>query len=200
MDLKKIGKFIAKKRQENNYTQESLAEALDISNRAISKWERGICLPDASRIPEICKLFNITINDLFSGEIVDMKNNEKKYEENMLEVAKLKQQKDKQLLLMEWGIAIVGVLALLSMVLIAGLIEMPDYARFIILGVGAVIFLIAMFFGLRIEQVAGDYKCAKCGHKYIPGYWAVFFAPHMGRTRYLKCPKCGKRSWSKKSV
>ena len=143
MDLKKIGKFIAKKRQENSYTQESLAEALDISNRAISKWERGICLPDASRIPEICKLFNITINDLFSGEIVDMKNNEKKYEENMLEVAKLKQQKDKQLLLMEWGIAIVGVLALLSMVLIAGLIEMPDYARFIILGVGAVIFLIA---------------------------------------------------------
>ena len=103
MDLKKIGKFIAKKRAEKGFTQESLAEELDISNRSISKWERGICLPEAAKMPTLCKLFDITINDLFSGEIVDMKNNEKKLEENLLELTKLKEQKDKQLLSTRMG-------------------------------------------------------------------------------------------------
>ena len=59
MDLRKIGKFIAKMRQEKGFTQESLAEELDISNRSISKWERGICLPETAKMPELCKLFNI---------------------------------------------------------------------------------------------------------------------------------------------
>ena len=198
MDLKKIGKFIAKKRQEKGFTQEGLAEKLDISNRSISKWERGICLPDTAKMPAICELFGITINDLFSGEIVDMKNNEKKLEENLLELAKQKEQKDKQLLNLEWVLGGIAVVTLLAFVLIAALIEMPDWARWIILGTGFVIFIATMLFGLRIEQVAGYYKCEKCGHKYVPKYWPVFFAQHMGRTRRLRCPKCNQKSWQKK--
>ena len=198
MDLKKIGKFIAKKRQEKGFTQEGLAEKLDISNRSISKWERGICLPDTAKMPAICELFGITINDLFSGEIVDMKNNEKKLEENLLELAKQKEQKDKQLLNLEWVLGGIAVVTLLAFVLIAALIDMPDWARWIILGTGFVIFITTMLFGLRIEQVAGYYKCEKCGHKYVPKYWLVFFAQHMGRTRRLRCPKCNQKSWQKK--
>lgn len=68
MDLKKIGKFIAKKRQEKGFTQESLAEELDITNRSISKWERGICLPDAENMAKLCKTLNITYNELLNGE------------------------------------------------------------------------------------------------------------------------------------
>ena len=68
MDLGKIGKFIAKKRLENGYTQESLAEELEISSRSVSKWERGICLPDSNNIAKICKLFKISYNELLSGE------------------------------------------------------------------------------------------------------------------------------------
>ena len=108
MDLKKIGKFIAENRKKAGFSQESLAEELDISNRSISKWERGICLPETSKMPALCKLFNITINDLFSGEIVDMKDSSKKLEENLFTLAKEKEQKDKQLLALEWVLGGIG--------------------------------------------------------------------------------------------
>lgn len=77
MDQIKIGKFISNKRKEKNITQSELAELLGITDRAISKWENGICMPDASNILELCDILNITINDLFSGEVVDMKENKK---------------------------------------------------------------------------------------------------------------------------
>ena len=63
-------------------TQVQLADELGVTNKAISKWENGNCLPDASIMHDLCNILNITINDLFSGEIVDMKDNEKKLEEN----------------------------------------------------------------------------------------------------------------------
>ena len=198
MDLRKIGKFIAKSRTEKGYTQESLAEALDISNRAISKWERGLCLPDSAHMVELCKLLDISINDLFNGERIDMKNSKEITEKNLLELMKAKEEKDKQLLGLEWVLGGIAVVTLLSFVIIAAVIDMPDFARFIIMGIGFIIFMVTMFFGLRIEQVAGYYKCEECGNKYVPKYWSVFMAMHMGRTRHLRCPKCGKKSWQKK--
>ena len=79
MDYEKIGTFILNLRKEKNLTQSSLAEKLNISDRAISKWENGICLPDAGKMIELCEILDITLNDLFSGEKVDMKDNENKY-------------------------------------------------------------------------------------------------------------------------
>ena len=76
MDLIKIGKFISLKRKEKGITQSELAEKLYISDRAVSKWENGICLPDAGNMPLLCEILGITINDLFSGEEVDMKDTE----------------------------------------------------------------------------------------------------------------------------
>ena len=104
MDQIKIGKFISEKRKEKKLTQSELAEKLGITDRAISKWENGICLPDAGTMPELCKMLSISINDLFSGEVVDMKDNEKRLEENLLEMTKLKEEKDKQLLTLEYVI------------------------------------------------------------------------------------------------
>ena len=96
MDQIKIGKFISLKRNEKNITQSELAEKLNITDRAISKWENGVCLPDANNMPDLCKILDITINDLFSGEVVDMKDNEKKLEQNLLEMAIIKEQRDKE--------------------------------------------------------------------------------------------------------
>ena len=74
MNQEKIGKFIAEKRKENNLTQERLAEQLNISKNAVSKWERGLNLPDVSIIQDLCKILNITLNELFIGEnILDEK-------------------------------------------------------------------------------------------------------------------------------
>ena len=65
---------------------------------------------------------------------------------------------------------------------------------------GFVIGVVGFFIALKIEQVAGYYECRKCGHRYIPTYQAVVNAMHAGRTRYLKCPHCGQKSWSKKVI
>ena len=123
MDQIKIGKFIQEQRKINNITQSELAEKLNISDRAISKWENGICLPDASNMQELCKILKISINDLFSGEKVDMKNNEKKLEENLLDMTKLKENKDKELLTMEIVIGVLSSLVLFVLIFVASFVD-----------------------------------------------------------------------------
>ena len=68
MNQEKIGKFISENRKKKHLTQEQLAEKLGVSKNAVSKWERGLNLPDASIMQELCKILNITLNELFSGE------------------------------------------------------------------------------------------------------------------------------------
>ena len=198
MNQEKIGKFISEKRRENKLTQSELAEKLGITDRAISKWENGICLPDAGTMPELCEILNITINDLFSGEKVDMKENEKKLEENLLEMTKMKEAKDKQLLNLEIIVGVILIIFFLGVITIALSINMPQWLRLTIIIPDIIIFLISCFFLSSIEQKAGYYECGECHHKYVPTYKSVLFAQHIGRTRKMKCPKCGKKSWQKK--
>ena len=198
MDQIKIGKFIQEKRKEKKLTQASLAEKLNITDRAVSKWENGICLPDVSIMYELCDILNITINDLFSGEKVDMKDNEKKLEENLIAMTKLKEEKDRQLLKLEVIIGYISSISFLVLIFIASFIEMPLWLAIILILVGSVIFAFGISNAIKIEQVAGYYKCPNCSYKYVPTYMNVFFAMHFGRTRYMKCPKCGKKSWQKK--
>lgn len=84
MDQIKIGKFIADKRKEKKLTQQQLAEKLGVSDRAISNWENGKNMPDISLFPTISKELNITVNDLMSGEKVDKKEYQEKFEENII--------------------------------------------------------------------------------------------------------------------
>lgn len=200
MDLIKIGKFISSKRKEKNITQQKLAEMLYISDRAVSKWENGICLPDAGNMPQLCEILNITINDLFSGEVVDMKENEKVLEKNLLEMTKLKEEKDKELLKLEIVIGIIVTIVFLTLCAIVAFVEMESWLRVILFIIGFIPFIIGCCFALRIEQKAGYYECKECNHKYVPTYMSVFFAPHIGRARYMKCPKCGKKSYNKKVI
>lgn len=96
MDQIKIGKFISECRKEKGYTQVKLAEKLGITNRAVSKWETGKSLPDASVMIELCELLGINVNELLTGEKVSEENYKRKAEENMVEmVKKIKSQKPK---------------------------------------------------------------------------------------------------------
>ena len=81
MDQLKIGKFIAECRKQKNLTQMQLAEKLGITDKAISKWERGIAMPDSSIMLELCDILGISVNELLSGDMIDMKEYEKKSEE-----------------------------------------------------------------------------------------------------------------------
>ena len=200
MDQEKIGRFIQEKRKEKKFTQSDLAEKLNITDRAISKWENGVCLPDAGTMPLLCKILNISINDLFSGEIVDMKDNEKKLEENLLEMAKLKEEKDKQLLKLEIVIGYTASITFFTLLFVASFVKMDTWLSVLLIVIGIIIFAIGMVNAIKIEQVAGYYECPECNYKYVPSYKKVLWSMHMGRTRKLKCPKCGKKSWHKKVI
>ena len=200
MDQIKIGKFISEKRKEKGITQSELAEILNITDRAISKWENGKCMPDVGTIPELCKILNITINDLFSGEVIKMKENEKVLENNLLEMTRLKEERDKQLLTLEIFIGITSVIIFLAGIISATYFEMPTIIRIILIVIPSIIFATGMGLALRIEQIAGYYECKNCHNKYIPTYMSVFLAPHINRTRKMKCPKCGNRTWHKKTL
>ena len=200
MDQIKIGKFISEKRKEKNLTQSVLAEKLNITDRAISKWENGICLPDAATMPLLCEILDITINDLFSGEVVDMKDNEKRLEENLLAMTTMKEESDKRLLNLEIIIGGITVISFFFLMYIASYVKMEDSLRLLIIIPSFISFFIVCFVLLKIEQVAGYYECAKCHHKYVPTYKSVNLAMHMGRTRYMKCPKCHEKSWQKKVI
>lgn len=203
MNQLKIGKFIAEKRKNQKMTQAQLAEKLGVTDRAVSKWETGKSLPDASIMLELCALLDITVNDLLSGEVVSVENYNKQMENSLIEMIRQKERSDKRLLTMEIVIGLTSTIFLFAM-LAVGIIfmtlEKPIWAFILPVGVGFVQFIICMAFALRIEQVAGYYECRECGHRYVPSYKDVNLAMHMGRMRYMKCPKCGKKSWQKKVI
>ena len=200
MDQTKIGKFIAECRKKKKLTQMELAEKLNITDRAVSKWENGRAMPDSSIMLELCNLLGITVNELLSGEVIQMKEYEKQEEENLLKLKKEKEEADKILLNLEIWVGLVSVLLFLTMIIIASYCDVTDNVRLLIMIPSFIFFFIIVFLLLIIEQKAGYYECQKCHHRYVPTYSSVLWAPHAGRTRYMKCPECGKRSWQKKVI
>ncbi len=200
MDQVKIGKFIAERRKNAKLTQMQLAEKLDITDRAVSKWETGKAMPDSSIMLELCDILGISVNDLLCGEVVTMDNYNKELENNLLEMIKQKEQADKRLLRLEIFIGVVVSLILFAVVFVASFVEMADWLRIVLIVTGFIPFAIGIAYAIRIEQTAGYYECAKCGHRYVPTYSSVLWAMHVNRTRHMRCPKCNQKSWQKKVI
>ena len=198
MDQIKIGRFIAECRKKANLTQVQLADKLGITDKAISKWERGITMPDTSIMLELCDILRISVNELLSGEKIDMENNGQKNEQLLLDMAKELEKKNKTIWSSMWALMIVSMTALLASIFIAAfLIPAGVWQLVTILGVCAV-FLILCFYAVKLEVSVGAYKCQDCGHEIVPTYKEAMMAMHRGFTRHLLCPKCGKRTWCKK--
>lgn len=200
MDQIKIGRFIAECRKKNSLTQMQLAERLGITDRAVSKWENGRAMPDSSIMLELCRELKITVNDLLSGEVVTMENYNKEMENNLLEMAKVKEEADKRLLTMEIVTGVACVIPLITAAIVVETIPMKESLAIIICLTSLIPLLVATPFMIKIEQTAGYYECKECGHRYVPRYKSVFMAMHYGRTRYMKCPNCNKCSWQKKVI
>ena len=200
MDQIKIGKFIAECRKSENLTQAQLAEKLNITDRAVSKWETGRSLPDSSIMLELCSILKISVNDLLSGEVVPMDNYNKEMEKKLIEVAKEKEDADKQLLTLEWVVGILSMIILLVPIFIGALVPMKDWQRVVVVFSGFIPAFIGLFFAMKIEQVAGYYECPHCKHKYVPTMKAMYLAQHIGRTRKMVCPNCNQKSWQKKVI
>jgi hypothetical protein len=149
---------------------------------------------------DLCHELGITVNDLLYGEVISMENNNEKYEKQLLELVKQKEEADKRLLFIEIIVGIFAITVMLGLCVIAAYAQIEDWLRILLIIIGFVPVLILTPFLLKIEQTAGYYECKECHHKYIPSYSSVFMSMHYGRTRYMKCPKCGKRSWQKKVI
>ena len=161
MDQLKIGKFIAECRKQKNLTQMQLAEKLGITDKAISKWERGIAMPDSSIMLELCDILSISVNELLSGEKISMENNSQKNEQLLLDMAKELERKNKTIWSSMWAIMIVSMTALFAGILIAAfLIPEGIWQLVTILGV-CIVFLIPCFYALKLEVSVGAYKCKK---------------------------------------
>lgn len=197
MNQLKIGRFIAECRKEKKLTQVQLAEMLNITDKAVSKWERGIAMPDSSIMLELCEILGISVNELLNGEKINM-DNDKKNEELLLEMAKELEKKNKTIWRSMWVLMIVSITALLASLFVAAFFIPAGVWQLVTIIGACILFLIPCFFALKLEVSVGVYKCKKCGEEILPTYKQALNAPHMGTTRYLKCPKCDKRTWCKK--
>ena len=198
MDQIKIGKFIANCRKKANLTQMQLAEKLGITDKAISKWERGIAMPDTSIMLELCDILCISVNELLSGEKIDMENNNQKNEQLLLDMAKELEKKNKTIWNAMWAIMIVSFIGLLGGLAIVAFFMAEGPWMLVAILTLCVVFLIPCFYALKLEISVGAYKCNNCGYEIVPTYTQALNAMHRGTTRRLKCPKCNKRTWCKK--
>ena len=200
MDQIKIGKFIADCRKKQNLTQSQLAEKLDITDRAVSKWENGRAMPDVSLMLKLCGILKISVNELLSGEVIDIENSNKKDEQLLLDMAKEVENKNKIIWTSMWVIMGVSMIALFAGLFLTAFLVPEGPWQLVTILVLCVVFLLPCFYALKLEVSVGAYKCKNCGHEFVPTYKEALNAMHRGTTRYLKCPECHKRSWCKKVI
>ena len=199
MDYNKIGNFIATERKTKNLTQAKLAEKIFVSEKTISKWEKGNGIPDTNSLVKICEVFGVSLNELLSGERKGVTNKQQN-EKLLLDITKELEQRNKMLWQSMWIIMIVSMVALFAGIfLCAFLIPEGVWQLVTILGI-CIVFLIPCFYALKLEVSVGSYKCKNCGCEIIPTYQEAVWAMHMGTTRFLKCPNCCKRTWCKKVI
>ncbi len=200
MDQSKIGSFISSCRKEKGLTQAQLADMLGISDRAVSKWERGKAMPDSGLMIDLCSALGITVNELLLGQRVSNPEYRLAAESNLIAFQAEKTATDRKLLRIEILLGCSSTIASLFLIFSAIFATSSFWWR---LGFGicaAAVFLIGVFICLFIEQKAGYYQCRNCGCKFVPSFRQTVLSMHSGRTRLMRCPKCHKRSWCRKTI
>lgn len=198
MDQIRIGRFIAECRKNAELTQAQLAERLHVTDKAVSKWETGRSMPDAAIMLELCAALNITVNELLCGERMDAAAITAQNKQLLLDITKELEQKNKTIWQSMWVIMGVCILALLAGLFATAFLIPEGPWQLVAILLLCALFLLPCFYALKLEVSVGAYRCKSCGHEIVPTYSEALRAMHRGTTRYLKCPKCGKRTWCKK--
>ena len=197
MDYYKIGEFIATERKAKKLTQAKLAEKIFVSEKTVSKWENGRGIPDTNSLTKLCEIFEISLNELLSGER-NVAENKQNNEKLMFDIVKELEQKNKIIWKSMWVIMTVSLLALFAGLILSAFLIPEGIWQLISILCLCVVFLIPCFYALKLEVSVGAYKCKNCGYEIVPTYAEALWAMHRGTTRYLKCPNCKKRTWCKK--
>ena len=200
MDQIKIGKFIAERRRSVNLTQMQLAEKLGITDRAVSKWENGRAMPDSSIMLELCEVLGISVNELLCGELSKREDHGKEIDGTLIRMAREKEESDKRLLRLETVMLLLTLLPFVISLVLIVFIPLDEWIKTTIILTSMIPLLLATPFVIRIEQIAGYYRCKSCGHTYVPHYRSVFLARHIGRNRNMLCPECKKHTWHEKVI
>ncbi len=198
MNQIKIGRFIAECRKKANLTQMQLAEKLGITDKAISKWERGVAMPDTSIMLELCDILCISVNELLSGEMIDMEQKDEQLNELIFQMAKNEERYHKRLRHSAYVIVATSLTALIClMTLISLLIPECGFQDFLII-VSVILFIIPCIIALKFKVETGYYECKNCQHMFVPKYKEIALLMQTPTRRLLKCTKCGKWTWCKK--
>lgn len=197
MDQIKIGGFIAEERKRKGYTQKILSEKLGISDKTISKWERGNGFPEVSLLIPLCSELDITVNELLSGEMVSEEQYRKKAEENMVNLVKEAQENKKKIILSVM-VGILTILAAVPLFMVAGMFDMRTGVRITFIVIGIVVLIIGIAVACIMDREAGAFECPECHERFIPDMKSYIMAAHTLTKRKLICPKCGAHRYCKK--
>lgn len=197
MDQIKIGGFIAEERKRKGYTQKILSEKLGISDKTISKWERGNGFPEVSLLIPLCSELDITVNELLSGERVSEEQYRKKAEENMVNLVKEAQENKKKIILSVM-VGILTILAAVPLFMVAGMFDMRTGVRITFIVIGIVVLIIGIAVACIMDREAGAFECPECPERFIPDMKSYIVAAHTLTKRKLICPKCGAHRYCKK--
>ena len=196
MDQIKIGKFIAEERKAKKYTQRELADKLSISDKTISKWERGNGFPEVSLLLPLCNELEITVNELLSGERLQAMDYKKKAEENMVNLVK-EAQESKKKIIMSAMVSVLVIVAAVPLFVVAGMFEMQVWTRVLLMGIGFVIMVMGIAIACVLDREAGAFECPECKERFVPDMKSYVMGPHTITKRKLTCPKCGCRKYCK---
>ena len=197
MDQIKIGKFIAEERKAKKYTQRELADKLSISDKTISKWERGNGFPEVSLLLPLCNELEITVNELLSGERLQAMDYKKKAEENMVNLVK-EAQESKKKIIMSAMVSVLVIVAAVPLFVVAGRFEMQVWTRVLLMGIGFVIMVIGIAIACVLDREAGAFECPECKERFVPDMKSYVMGPHTITKRKLVCPHCGAYKYCKK--
>ena len=149
MEQVAIGRFIAKKRKEQNLTQEQLAERLGVSNKTISKWETGKCMPDYTVIKSLCEELKVTVSELMDAEELEEKSVRVYDDDQILDLLRRTQELEKQKVTLTGVILIVMGIALQALSQTLGGSDVKDFFSGLLLGLSVA------------EMLAGIYVIGK---------------------------------------
>lgn len=200
MDMQKIGGFLAELRKENNLTQDQLGEQLGVTNKTISRWENGNYLPPVEMLQILSKLYNVSINELLSGERLNEEDYKVNAEEYMLIDLIKKRKEALKHLIVSFIVAFMAVISGVFIIILSALLIDYIWLKIVCVIVSTIIVIIGIGVCCVLTIDAGVYECPNCGEKFVPSMKDFIFGLHTFTKRKLRCPKCKKKSYCKKRL
>lgn len=200
MDIQKIGMFLAELRKERELTQDELGEKIGVTNKTVSRWENGNYLPPVEILQILSIFYDVSINELLSGERLSNENYKENAEEFIVVDLMKTRREAKVHLIISCIVATIAILAGTMLIMLGALLDMPVWLRIICIVFSFMIILPTIGVCCVLTIDAGVYKCPECGNKFVPSMKDFIFGVHTFAKRKLKCPKCGKKSFCSKKL